>query len=185
MGQAGQMGQLAPQGLFGGLISQFGKPAGNLIGNLAGNSTLGNVIGSGLSGLGSLLPFSADAQGGGQNVLMQQLQQLQMQQQQLQQALQQIQQQAAVLQQQLAQQQAPQGGQGQMAPQGWLGNIVGQIAQPVGGFLGGQFGNQQLGSTIGGIAGQLGRMLPFAADPWSAYAQQAQQAQLQGQQTVH
>jgi hypothetical protein len=37
-------------------------------------------------------------------------------------------------------------------------------------------GNRQIGSTIGGIAGGLGRMLPFDVDPiTAAYAQQQQQ----------
>jgi hypothetical protein len=83
-----------------------------------------------------------------------------------------------MLQQQLAAEQ--QGGQ--MAPQGWLGNAIKRVAQPVGGFIGGQFGNRNLGSSIGGIAGQIGGMLPFSADPWTAYAQQAQ---LGAQQTLH
>jgi hypothetical protein len=81
-----------------------------------------------------------------------------------------------------------------MTPQGgWVANMVGQYAQPIGSFLGNQFGNQGLGAAIGGVASQIGRMLPFSADPYSAYQQQAlQQAQLQaqqgqfgGQQTIH
>lgn len=127
-----------------------------------------------------MLPFSAGPQGTGvqQHPVVQQLQQLQVQQQQLVQALQQIQQQQAMLQQQLAAEQ--QGGQ--MAPQGWLGNAIKRVAQPVGGFIGGQLGNRNLGTTIGGIAGQIGGMLPFSADPWTTYAQQAQ---LGAQQTLH
>ena len=178
-GQQGQQGQLAPQGFVGNLFSQYGKPAGGLIGNLTGNSALGNMAGAALSGLGGLLPFGADAQGGqAQHPIVQQLQQLQAQQQQLQQILQQVQQQQAVLQQQLASEQQ----QGQIAPQGWLGNMIKRVAQPVGGFIGGQLGNQSLGNTIGGMAGQIGGMLPFSVDPWTAYAQQAQ---LGSQQTLH
>ncbi|MDY7574062.1 hypothetical protein [Actimicrobium sp. CCI2.3] len=73
--------------------------------------------------------------------------------------------------------------QQQLAPQGWFGNLLGQVGQPLGGAIGGAFGNAGLGNTIGGIAGQLGRLLPFNADPVAlAYAQQAaQQAQLQQQ----
>jgi hypothetical protein len=62
--------------------------------------------------------------------------------------------------------------------------MIKRVAQPVGGFIGGQLGNQGLGNTIGGIAGQIGGMLPFAADPWTAYAQQQQQP-FAGQQTLH
>ena len=51
-------------------------------------------------------------------------------------------------------------------------------------MIGGAFGNSGLGNTIGGFAGQLGGMLPFALDPLAAaYAQQqAQLAQLAAQQ---
>jgi hypothetical protein len=74
--------------------------------------------------------------------------------------------------------------QQQLAPQGFFGNLLGQVGQPLGGIIGGAFGNAGLGNTIGGIAGQLGRLLPFTADPLAAaYAQQAiQQAQLAAQQ---
>jgi hypothetical protein len=179
--QQAQMGQIAPQGFVGDLFTQYGKGAGDVLGNVTGNSTLGNIAGGVLSGLGGLLPFGADASGAGiqqqQHPAIQQLQQLQVQQQQLVQALQQIQQQQAVLQQQLAAEQ-----QGGMAPQGWLGNAIKRVAQPVGGFIGSQLGNRGLGTTIGGIAGQIGGMLPFSADPWTSYAQQAQ---LGAQQTLH
>jgi hypothetical protein len=74
---------------------------------------------------------------------------------------------------------AQQAQQAQLAPQGFFGNLLGQIGQPLGGALGPIFGNQQLGSQLGGAAGQLGRFLPFSVDPLTAaYAQQAQQAQL-------
>jgi hypothetical protein len=80
--------------------------------------------------------------------------------------------------QQLAQQQQQ---QQQLAPQGFFGNLLGQIGQPLGGALGSMFGNQGLGNTIGGIAGQLGRMLPFQMDPMqqAAWAQQLAQQQQQ------
>jgi len=72
--------------------------------------------------------------------------------------------------------------QQQLSPQGWFGNVLGQIGQPLGGAIGGLFGNQGLGQSIGGAAGQLGRMLPFNVDPvTAAYAQQAQMAQQQQQ----
>ena len=62
--------------------------------------------------------------------------------------------------------------QGQLAPQGFFGNLLGQAGQPLGGAIGGVFGNQGLGNQIGGAAGQLGRFLPFNLDPMTAgYAQ--------------
>lgn len=71
--------------------------------------------------------------------------------------------------------------QQQYAPQGFFGNLLGQVGQPLGGAIGGMFGNAGLGNTIGGIAGQLGRYLPFNVDPIAAaYAQQ--QAMQQAQQ---
>src|SRR5262245_40414341 len=53
----------------------------------------------------------------------------------------------------------------QFVPQGFFGNLLGQVGQPLGGVIGGQFGNQGLGSQIGGAIGQLGRLLPFQASP--------------------
>jgi hypothetical protein len=160
-----QQGQLAPQGWIGNLIGQVGQPLGGAIGGIFGQSGLGSTIGGAAAQLGRLLPFGADpisaayAQQQQQQVQLQQLQQLQelQQQQQL---------------QQLAQ-------QGQLAPQGFFGNLLGHVARPVGGAIGGIFGQSGVGNTVGGIVGGLGRMLPFGADPVAqAYAQQAQQQQL-------
>src|SRR5471030_1838657 len=143
---------LAPQGYFGSLI---GAPLGGLIGRgiggLLGNSNLGNQIGQIAGGIGgSILPFNADPVAAAYAQ--------QAQQQALQQQLQQLQ-------------------QGQLAPQGWFGNLIGSVAQPLGGAIGGLFGNSGIGNAIGGVAGQLGRMLPFSVDPvTAAYAQQAQLA---------
>jgi hypothetical protein len=53
----------------------------------------------------------------------------------------------------------------QLAPQGAVGNWLAQNGAGVGGTIGSMFGNQGLGQTIGGIAGQLGRFLPFDAGP--------------------
>jgi len=198
--QQAQMEQFSPQG-WGSWVKKLAKPAGNLIGQVTHSPTLGGIIGGGLQQIGGFLPQSVDAQGGAvqqqqqQHPLVQQLQQIQAQQHQLHQALQQLQQQAVMLQRQLAAQaQAQVGGQGGIAPQSWLtdlAGLAGQYAQPIGSFIGSQFGNQQLGSTIGGIAGQLTGLFPQSADPYAAYAQQAQQAQLAqmaqlgGQQTMH
>ncbi|HEY0585415.1 MAG TPA: hypothetical protein VGD52_04740 [Pseudoduganella sp.] len=192
--QAQQQQQLSPQGWFGNLIGQVGQPLGGAIGGMFGQQGMGSTIGNVAGQLGRLLPFGAEAQGGivpphiQQQQLQQQVQQLQ---QQLIQQQQQYQQQLAQLASQL-QQQGQQGQQGQFGPQGWFGNLIGQVGRPLGGAIGGMFGNAGLGSTIGGAAGQLGQMLPFGTDPIAAaYAQQAQLAQQQGmpqyssQQTLH
>ncbi|WP_229256656.1 hypothetical protein [Duganella lactea] len=151
-----QMGELAPQGFLGGLL---GAPLGGLIGRgiggLFGNANLGRQIGQAAGGIGGgLLPFGLDPV-------------------------------AAAYAQQAQQQQLLQQAQmGQLAPQGWFGNIIKNVGRPLGGVIGGAFGNAGLGNTIGGIAGQLGGMLPFDVDPLiAAYAQQqAQLAQLAAQQ---
>jgi hypothetical protein len=183
--QAQMVQQLAPQGWLGNLIGQVGRPLGTTIGRHFGNAGLGGTIGGIAGGLGKLLPFDVDpAAAAAQAQVQQQIQphQLIQQIQQLQQALQQQQQQYAQLVQAIAQQQQAQ--QAQLAPQGWFGNLIGQVGQPLGSAIGGIFGNSQLGGSIGGVASQIGRMLPFGADPVTqAYAQQQlaqQQAQLQG-----
>ncbi len=183
--------QLNPQGWFGNIIGQVGKPLGGAIGGLFGNAGVGSTIGGIAGSLGRFLPFSADPTVLAHPVVQQQQyaqQQLIQQIQQLQQQLQQQQQQYAQLIQAIGQQQQQQqlqGQQGQIAPQGWFGNLIGQVGQPLGGAIGGLFGNAGLGSSIGGVAGQIGRMLPFGADPVTqAYAQQQlaqQQAQLAAQ----
>ncbi|NPU13166.1 hypothetical protein HL666_20575, partial [Bradyrhizobium sp. 83002] len=43
----------------------------------------------------------------------------------------------------------------QLAPQGFVGNLLGQYGAPLGGMIGGAFGHQGLGNQIGGVAGQL------------------------------
>jgi hypothetical protein len=145
--------QLAPQGLFGNLIGQLGQPLGGAIGGLFGQPNMGSQIGGIAGQLGRMLPFSADP--------MQQLQQ------QLQQ-LQQLQQQQSQPQQQQSQ---------PYSPQGWLGNLIGQVGQPLGGAIGGMFGQSGLGNQIGGIAGQLGRLLPFQIDPMQQMLAQQQLTQ--------
>ena len=173
--QSGAYGSqaLSPQGFFG---SMLGAPVGGLIGRgiggMFGQSGAGSQIGQLAGGIGgALLPFSADPmqayaqQLAQQQVLQQQLQQLQLQ-QQLQQLAQQQQLQQPSQFQQTSQQQ-------QLSPQGWFGNLIGQIGQPLGGAIGGIFGQPHIGSQLGGYAGQLGRMLPFSADTMQqAYGQQ-------------
>src|SRR3954466_5464734 len=108
-----QAGGLAPQGFLGGI---FGAPLGGLIGSgiggLFGNANLGHQIGQAAGGIGgSFLPLGADP-----------ISAAYAQQAQQQQQLQQLQQQG-------------------LAPQGWFGNIVKSVAQPLGGAIGGAFGN--------------------------------------------
>ena len=133
-----QYGELAPQGFLGGLL---GAPLGGLIGRgiggLFGNPNLGRQIGQAAGGIG----------GGFLPFSVDPV--------------------AAAYAQQAQQQQLMQAQMGQLAPQGWLGNLVKSVAQPLGGAIGGAFGNAGLGNTIGGIAGQLGGLLPFGADPAS------------------
>jgi hypothetical protein len=140
--QQNQLGQqVAPQGIFGNLLSQIGQPLGTAIGSIYGHPGIGSQIGSAAGHLGSLLPFQQDP--------MQAYAQQQMQ---------------------------------QLSPQGWFGNLIGQYGQPAGSAIGGVFGQSGLGGQIGGVASQLGRLLPFQQDPIAqAYAQLAQQQQLQQQ----
>ena len=151
--QLQQQQGLTPQGFFGNLLGQIGQPLGNAIGGIFGHSGLGSTIGSAASHLGRLLPFQADPMMAAY---------------------------AQQLAQQQAQQLAQQQGQQQLAPQGFFGNLLGQIGQPLGSAIGGIFGQSGLGGTIGGAAGQLGRLLPFQVDPMTAaYSQQIAQQQAQ------
>ncbi|MBG0793449.1 hypothetical protein IYY11_08645, partial [Methylocystis sp. H62] len=61
---------------------------------------------------------------------------------------------------------APQSADPSFAPQGFVGDALGAIGAPLGGFIGGRFGNAGLGQTIGGTVGGLAqRFLPFDAGP--------------------
>lgn len=185
--QSGAYGSqaLSPQGFFG---SMLGAPVGGLIGRgiggLFGQSGAGSQIGQLAGGIGgALLPFSADPmQAYAQQLAQQQALQQQLQQLAQQQQLQQLQQLAQ--QQQLQQpSQFQQPSQQQLSPQGWFGNLIGQIGQPLGSAVGGIFSQPHIGSQLGGFAGQLGRMLPFSADPMQqAYGQQIYGQQAYGQQ---
>ncbi|HYD94057.1 MAG TPA: glycine zipper family protein [Noviherbaspirillum sp.] len=192
--------QLAPQGWFGNLLSQVGQPLGSAIGGAFGQQGLGSAIGGAAGQLGRILPFGLDPIS--QAYAQQQQQQLAPQgffgsllgaplgglagkgigslfgNPNLGAQIGQI---AGgiggsilpfgldPISQAYAQQ--------QLAPQGWFGNLLSQVGQPLGSAIGGAFGQQGLGSAIGGAAGQLGRILPFGLDPISqAYAQQQQLA---------
>jgi hypothetical protein len=59
----------------------------------------------------------------------------------------------------------PSVGSGQWAPQGFFGNLLGQLAGPAGQAFGGLFGHPQIGSQIGQALGGLSHPLPFQAVP--------------------
>ena len=111
----------APQGFIGDALGAIGAPLGGVIGGRFGNAGLGQTIGGTVGGLAQrFLPFEA----------------------------------APVF--------APQG----FAPQGFIGDALGAIGAPLGGVIGGRFGNAGLGQTIGGTVGGLAqRFLPFEAAP--------------------
>ena len=50
----------------------------------------------------------------------------------------------------------------QFGPQGWFGNVLGQVAQPIGG-IGATLGNPQLQGVPGGWGGQLANFVPSSA----------------------
>src|SRR2546426_12068274 len=56
-------------------------------------------------------------------------------------------------------------GGAQLAPQGFFGNLLGQLAGPAGQAFGGLFGQPQIGGQIGQAIGGLGHLLPFQAVP--------------------
>ncbi|MEH6404422.1 MAG: hypothetical protein V7750_13675, partial [Sneathiella sp.] len=180
--------QYAPQGIWGNVISQVAPVAGNALGTAFGNQHFGSTVGNAVGQLGSLLPFSA---GPGQIPVAAQAQyapqgffgDL-------------VQQFAPVagglIGGALGNQQAgstignvagqlgglipfsagpgqiPVAAQAQYAPQGFFGDLVQQFAPVAGGLIGGALGNQQAGSTIGNVAGQLGGLIPFSAGPQQA-----------------
>src|SRR5437016_3698298 len=128
--------QLAPQGFFGNLLGQLAGPAGQAFGGLFGQPQIGGQIGQALGSLGHLLPFQA----------------------------------VPGLSPTPWASQPMYGGQpwyggGQLAPQGFFGNLLGQFAGPAGQALGGLFGQPQIGSQIGQVLGGLGHLLPFQAVP--------------------
>ena len=136
--------QVAPQGFFGNLLGHLAGPVGQGIGGLLGQPQVGGQIGQALGSLGHLLPFQAvlsQVPWGGQP--------------------------------QFGGQFGPQlawGGQfgypgGQLAPQGFFGNVLGQFAGPAGQAIGGWFGQPQVGGQIGQALGSLGHLLPFQAVP--------------------
>src|SRR6266705_482602 len=53
----------------------------------------------------------------------------------------------------------------QLAPQGFLGNLLGQLAGPAGQVFGGLLGQPQIGSQIGQVLGGLSHLLPFQTMP--------------------
>jgi len=174
--------QFAPQGLFGSLLGSIAAPAGSVLGNIFGHQQLGSQIGSTVGQFAHLLPFAAGPQMAAPQAGQQQLdpQSLASLVAMIRQAAQSAQQGLQILDTvhkaapgllpfALApdQQQQQAGGQ-DMAPQGLFGSILGKIAAPAGGVIGGLFGNKQLGTRIGGTAGTIASFLPFSAGPQQA-----------------
>ncbi len=136
--------QLAPQGFFGNLLGQLAGPAGQAFGGLFGQPQIGGQIGQAIGSLGHLLPFQVVP---------------------------------GLSPTPWASQPMYGGGQpwygggqqgyggGQLAPQGFFGNLLGQLAGPAGQAFGGLFGQPQIGSQIGQALGGLGHLLPFQAVP--------------------
>jgi len=122
----------APQGVIGGALgSALGGFGGGALGRALGNQNLGRQIGSIAGGvLGGLLPFEAGPQAYAGTYYV------------------------------------PQTAAPVFAPQGFVGDALGAIGAPLGGVIGGRFGNAGLGQTIGGTVGGLAqRFLPFEAAP--------------------
>ena len=60
----------------------------------------------------------------------------------------------------------PQYAPAQLAPQGFVGDLLGQVGSPIGQFIGGHFGHPALGQQIGGTVGNIAQtFLPFSAAP--------------------
>ena len=57
-----------------------------------------------------------------------------------------------------------------LAPQGVFGSLIGAVAPTLGHAVGGLLGNANVGQQIGTVAGHLGGLLPFSAQPQVVYA---------------
>ncbi|MDQ0141755.1 phage tail tape-measure protein [Cupriavidus necator] len=57
-----------------------------------------------------------------------------------------------------------------LAPQGVFGSLIGAVAPTLGHAVGGLLGNANVGQQIGSVAGHLGGLLPFSAQPQLVYA---------------
>lgn len=147
--------QFAPQGVFGDLTKTLAPVAGQIVGGLTGQQQLGNTLGQAVGQLGGLLPFSAGPFVPPQVLPFN-----------------------AVAPQQFAPQNIwgnvlhtagqvlpLQAAPVQFAPQGIFGDVLKTVAPVAGQVIGGITGQQQLGNNLGQIAGQVGSVLPFAAQP--------------------
>ncbi|MDP3553229.1 hypothetical protein [Methylocystis sp.] len=121
----------APQGFIGDALGAVGGRVGNWIGGRFGNAGAGQTVGNVVGGLAQrFLPFDAGPQPYAGTYYV------------------------------------PQTAAPGFAPQGIVGDALGAIGAPLGGFIGGRFGNAGLGQTIGGTVGGLAqRFLPFEAAP--------------------
>ena len=164
-----QQQQFAPQGAVGNLLGQLGPSLGGTVGGWLGQAQLGQQLGNVLGTVGPMLPFAApapqpmtmlppelDPMGFNLGRLIRGAQQAVRTAQQAVNAV-------NTVRQILPLAAGPE--QQQFAPQGVVGNLLGQLGPSLGGTLGGWLGNQALGQQLGGLAGQLGPMLPFGAAP--------------------
>lgn len=165
--QQQMQGDLSPQGWFGNLVKNVGRPLGGAIGGAFGNAGLGNTIGGIAGQLGGMLPFGADPVS--QAYAQQAQQEAQLQQLQLQSIMQGM------------------GPNFNATPgSGWLGNLLRN--RQLGSYYSPTIGNTGIvGPRIGSQPiGQTPNLLPFGADPMAqAYAlQEAQWQQMQQMQDM-
>ena len=55
--------------------------------------------------------------------------------------------------------------QGQLAPQGFFGDLVGHLAPTLGAAAGGLFGHSATGAQVGNVVSGLSHLIPFSAGP--------------------
>ncbi|GAA0569593.1 hypothetical protein GCM10009416_05060 [Craurococcus roseus] len=163
-----QQQQFAPQGAVGNLLGQVGPALGQHLGGMFGQPQLGQQLGNVLGAVGPMLPFGAapqpmamlppelDPMGFSLGRLVRGAQQAVRTAQQAVNAV-------NTVRQFLPLAAGPE--QQQFAPQGAVGNLLGQLGPSLGGTLGGWLGHQQLGQQFGNVLGTVGPMLPFAAGP--------------------
>lgn len=179
--QQAQSGQsFAPQGILGSLL---GSAAGRLLGGLAGQGNLGRIVGG---AAGSFLPLQAGPQyqqsgqyqQPGQPGHYPQMGQADFDPQAFGSFFRKVAsiipdavKVAATVAKVLPLQAGPQSAQQQFAPQGWGGDLLGQLAQTAGGYVGGPWGQ-----AIQGAGPLISHLSPFQAGP--QYQQPGQYQQM-------
>jgi hypothetical protein len=166
---------LAPQGILGSLIGTLAPTVGHLVGGLVGHPNAGQQIGSVAGNVASLLPFSAQPQVtlAPQGILGSLIGTLAPTVGQVVGGLvghpnagQQIGSVAGHVASLLPFSAQP---QVTLAPQGVFGDLIGALAPTVGNVVGGLVGHPNAGQQIGTVAGHIGSLLPFSAQPMVIY----------------